>query len=93
MRAARRIYEAHPDVLFVVVGSDRICYGGDEKRIGSMSFREHVLAQDDYDLSRFLFTGLVPDAGALVAREDLVFLNAAFAGRRTARVARGPVDG
>lgn len=60
MKTAKRIYEAYPDVLFVVVGSDRVCYGGDEKRIKHKTFREHVLAQDDYDLSKFLFTGLVP---------------------------------
>ena len=60
MRAARLIYREHPDVLFVVVGSDRICYGGDEKHIRHRTFREHVLAQDDYDMSKFIFTGLVP---------------------------------
>ena len=60
MKAARRIYERCPDVVFVVVGSDRICYGGDEKHISHKSFREHVLSQDRYDLSRFLFTGMVP---------------------------------
>jgi glycosyltransferase involved in cell wall biosynthesis len=60
MRAAKRIYEQHPNVLFVVVGSDRICYGGDEKHIKHKTFREHVLSQDRYDLSKFLFTGLVP---------------------------------
>jgi glycosyltransferase involved in cell wall biosynthesis len=60
MRAAKLIYRRHPDVLFVVVGSDRVCYGGDEKHIGHKSFREHVLAQDDYDPSKFLFTGTVP---------------------------------
>jgi glycosyltransferase involved in cell wall biosynthesis len=60
MRAARLIYRDHPDVLFVVVGSDRICYGGDEKHIRHRTFREHVLAQDDYDMSKFVFTGLVP---------------------------------
>lgn len=60
MKAAKRIYQSYPDVVFVVVGSDRICYGGDEKHIRHKTFREHVLAQDDYDLSRFLFTGLVP---------------------------------
>lgn len=59
MRAAKRIYEQYPDVVFVVVGSDRICYGGDEKYIRHKSFREHVLAQDQYDLSKFLFTGMV----------------------------------
>jgi glycosyltransferase involved in cell wall biosynthesis len=60
MRAARLIYREYPDVLFVVVGSDRICYGGDEKHIRHRTFKEHVLAQDDYDMSKFVFTGLVP---------------------------------
>jgi glycosyltransferase involved in cell wall biosynthesis len=60
MRAAKRIYQRYPEVLFVVVGSDRICYDGDEKHIRHRSFREHVLAQDDYDLPKFVFTGLVP---------------------------------
>jgi glycosyltransferase involved in cell wall biosynthesis len=59
MRAARLIYREHPDVLFVVVGSDRICYGGDEKHIRHRTFKEHVLAQDDYDMSKFVFAGLV----------------------------------
>lgn len=60
MRAAKRIYQQYSDVLFVVVGSDRICYGGDEKFTRGKSFREFVLAQDTYDLSKFLFTGPVP---------------------------------
>ncbi len=65
MRAAKRIYEQFPDVIFLVVGSDRICYGGDARHIKHASFREHVLAQDDYDLSKFVFTGTVAP-GALV---------------------------
>jgi glycosyltransferase involved in cell wall biosynthesis len=60
MRAARRIYREHADVLFVVVGGDRICYGGDERHIRHRTFKEHVLAQDDYDMNKFVFTGLVP---------------------------------
>ncbi len=60
MRVARRIFDEYPDVLFIVVGSDRVCYGGDEQHIQQKPFREHVLAQDDYDLSKFCFTGLVP---------------------------------
>ena len=43
-----------------MVGSDRVCYGNDEKHIRHASFREHVLAGDSYDLSKFLFTGVVP---------------------------------
>ncbi len=60
MKTAGRIYRQYPDVLFVVVGSDRICYGGDEKHIRHRTFREHVLAQDEYDPSKFVFTGMVP---------------------------------
>jgi glycosyltransferase involved in cell wall biosynthesis len=71
MRAAKKIYERFPDVLFLVVGSDRVSYGGDEKHIRHKTFREHVLAQDDYDDSKFLFTGLVP-ASTLV---DLLSLS------------------
>ena len=60
LRLARRIYRAFPDVLFVVVGSDRVVYGDDLKRTGGRSFRDYALAQDDYDLSRFVFTGTLP---------------------------------
>lgn len=60
MRVAKRILEQYPNVVFLCVGSDRICYGGDEKHISQKTFREHVLAQDNYDLSKFIFTGLVP---------------------------------
>jgi glycosyltransferase involved in cell wall biosynthesis len=57
MRVAKRIYTEHPDVVFVVVGEDRIAYGGDTKHIQAKSFREHVFAQDDYDMSKFIFPG------------------------------------
>jgi glycosyltransferase involved in cell wall biosynthesis len=60
MKTAKRIYQENPDVVFIVVGSDRICYGGDQKHFRHRTFREHVLAQDDYDLAKFLFTGMVP---------------------------------
>ncbi len=60
MKVAKRICAARQDVLFVVVGSDRVCYGGDLRHIQARTFREHVLAQDDYDLGRFLFTGPIP---------------------------------
>ena len=60
MRVAKRIYEQYPDVVFVVVGSDRVCYGGEEKHIEHKTFREHVLAQSEYDMSKFIFTGLLP---------------------------------
>ena len=60
MKAAKRIYEQFPDVVFVVVGTDRVHYGGDLKYIEEKSFRHHVLAQEEFDLSKFRFTGYVP---------------------------------
>jgi glycosyltransferase involved in cell wall biosynthesis len=59
MRVAKRIYQERHDVIFVCVGSDRVCYGGDTNHIEEASFRHHVLAQDKYDLDRFIFTGQV----------------------------------
>jgi glycosyltransferase involved in cell wall biosynthesis/UDP:flavonoid glycosyltransferase YjiC (YdhE family) len=61
MKAAKRICQEMSDVVFVVVGSDRVCYGGDKLYIGEQSLREHVLKSGDYDLSRFHFTGHVPE--------------------------------
>ncbi|AMV38240.1 glycosyltransferase [Planctomyces sp. SH-PL62] len=60
MKVARRVYLERPDVLFVVVGSDRVAYGGDMRRIQAKTFRQHVLEQDDYDMSKFVFTGTMP---------------------------------
>jgi glycosyltransferase involved in cell wall biosynthesis len=60
MKTAKRIYQRRPEVRFVVVGQDKIFYGGDEKRTGGKSYKEWVLAQDDYDLSKFAFLGYLP---------------------------------
>jgi glycosyltransferase involved in cell wall biosynthesis len=81
MKIAKRIYQERNDVLFVCVGSDRICYGGDAKHIQAKSFREHVLASDQYDMSRFLFTGTLPtpDLARLLNRSDLhIYLTVPF---------------
>ena len=53
MRAARRVCEADERARFIVVGSDTVAYGGDLRFTGGRSFREHVLDEADYDLSRF----------------------------------------
>lgn len=70
---SKRVYEQLPDVVFVVVGSDRVCYGGEAATLGGKSFRQHVLESDDYDLSRFRFTGTVPERvlAAILSRSDL----------------------
>jgi glycosyltransferase involved in cell wall biosynthesis len=59
MRAAKRIYEQYPDVVFVVVGTKRVSYGGDLNYVREKTFFDHVLNQDDYDESKFIFTGYV----------------------------------
>ena len=57
MKAAKRICDQRSDVVFVVVGEDRVAYGGDLRYTGGQSFKQWVLEQDDYDLSRILFVG------------------------------------
>ncbi len=81
MRVAKRICEARPDVLFVCVGSDRICYGGDLEHLKGQTYREHILAQDDYDPNRFLFTGMASPAelADILNLSDLhIYLTAPF---------------
>ncbi|MGE5607884.1 MAG: glycosyltransferase [Bacillota bacterium] len=82
MRSAKLITQEYPNVLFFVVGTDRIAYGGDDAYIqGSKSFKEWVLARDQYDLSKFIFTGrLTPtQLGQLLAASDLhIYLTVPF---------------
>jgi glycosyltransferase involved in cell wall biosynthesis len=69
-------------VQFFVVGSDRIAYGGDESYIAPFkSFKEWTLRQDEYDMSKFVFTGRLPppDLGRLLASSDLhIYLTVPF---------------
>lgn len=60
MRVAKRVYTQRRDVVFICVGSDRICYGGDSAFLRGGTFRDWVCSNDDYDLSRFVFTGPLP---------------------------------
>jgi glycosyltransferase involved in cell wall biosynthesis len=68
-------------VVFAVVGEDRVCYGGDAEVTGGKSFKEWVLSRGEYDLCRFVFTGLLPPAelARLLAVSDLhVYLTVPF---------------
>jgi len=82
MKGAKKIYTQYPDVKFFVVGTDRIAYGGDEQYIAPhKSFKEWTLAQDEYDLSKFHFTGRLPAAelAKLLASGDLhIYLTVPF---------------
>ena len=40
MRVAKRIYQQQPNVVFAVVGADRVAYGGDQQATGSKSFKD-----------------------------------------------------
>lgn len=60
VRVANRIMASFPKVIFVCVGSDRVCYGNDLKHIQTKTFREHVLLQERPDLRRFRFLGVLP---------------------------------
>jgi glycosyltransferase involved in cell wall biosynthesis len=55
MRVADRICRERSDVLFVVVGSEETYYGWDKLHTGQPSFKQWVLSQGSYDLSRFVF--------------------------------------
>ena len=81
MKLAKRVYQQMPNVVFVVVGADQVYYGGDLNRIPEKSFREHVLKQDDYNLSKFVFAGTLPPAqlARLFSLSDLhVYLTVPF---------------
>jgi glycosyltransferase involved in cell wall biosynthesis len=81
MRAAKQIYTADRQAVFLVVGEDRVAYGGDLKHVGGESFKEHVLAQDDYDLARVRFLGQVAPAALaeILGASDLhIYLTVPF---------------
>lgn len=60
VRVANRIAQEMRNVLFVVVGSDRVCYGNDLDHIKTKTFREHVIEMEHPDLTRFRFLGTLP---------------------------------
>jgi glycosyltransferase involved in cell wall biosynthesis len=68
-------------VLFVIVGEDRIAYGGDQRFTEGPSFKQWVLSQENYDLKRILFLGRLTTAelARLFSISDLhVYLTVPF---------------
>jgi len=81
VKVAHRISLARSDVVFVVAGGEEIHYGWDKLHTGSPSFKQWVLSQDRYDLSRFIFLGrILPEQLADILRiSDLhIYLTAPF---------------
>ena len=82
MRAAKRIAQIYPDVIFIVVGTERMVYGGDDGYIGDKkTFKQWVLSRETFDLSKFAFVGRLPtpELGKLLAATDLhIYLTVPF---------------
>jgi glycosyltransferase involved in cell wall biosynthesis len=81
MKVAKRICDLRNDVVFVVVGEDRVAYGGDGRFTGDKTFKQWVLSQDEYDLDRILFVGRLPprELAQLFSLSDLhIYLTAPF---------------
>jgi glycosyltransferase involved in cell wall biosynthesis len=81
MRVAKRIYEAHPNVMFLIAGEERTNYGHELHHIGQQTFKQYVLSKDNYDLSKFHFLGRIPtpDLVTLYSISDLhIYLTTPF---------------
>ncbi len=81
MKAAKIVCERMPNAIFLVIGTDRIAYGGDESYTNGKSFKQWVLDQDQYDLSRIRFVGRLPmdELGRTLASSDLhIYLTVPF---------------
>jgi glycosyltransferase involved in cell wall biosynthesis len=81
MRSAKLIYQQYPDVQIIVIGTDRIAYGGDEGYTEGKSFKDWVMAQDKYDLEKIRFVGRVHPtelAKALAATDLHIYLTVPF---------------
>jgi glycosyltransferase involved in cell wall biosynthesis len=81
MRAAKRLCDERKDVVFLVIGEDRVAYGGDLRYTEGQTFKQWVLGQDSYDLSRIKFPGRVPPPvlARLLNRSDLhIYLTVPF---------------
>ncbi len=73
MKVAKRIYQEVPDVVFLIAGDERTNYGHEAFYLQGQSFKQYVLAQDQYDLDKFVFLGLIPttDLVTLYCLSDL----------------------
>src|SRR4051812_9549757 len=81
MKSGKLIYQQYPNVVFLVIGTEKIAYGGDESYTNGKSFKDWVLSQDQYDMSKFRFVGRVhpTELGRVLAAGDLhIYLTVPF---------------
>jgi glycosyltransferase involved in cell wall biosynthesis len=74
MKAAKRIYQTLDDVVFFIAGEERTNYGHELHHLPQgMTFKQWVLAQDQYDHTKFRFLGNIPppDLVTLYCLSDL----------------------
>jgi glycosyltransferase involved in cell wall biosynthesis len=60
MKVAKRIGQQISDVVFLIAGQERTEYGYELQHLQGKSFKQHVLSQEQYDLERIHFLGLIP---------------------------------
>jgi glycosyltransferase involved in cell wall biosynthesis len=75
MEVATRLAREIDDIVFLVAGEERTCYGHELHHTGGVSFKQHVLARGKYDLAKFHFLGRIPinDLAILYNLSDLHF--------------------
>src|SRR5262249_29582352 len=82
MRSAKIIAQRYADVRFIVVGSGKMSYGGDEEHIAPFkTFKEWAMSRDQYDLSKFTFIEHLDqvELAKLMATTDLhIYLTVPF---------------
>jgi len=81
MKTAKILCDRDPNVVVLVAGTDKIAYGGDESYTGGKSFKEYVLSQDQYDLTRIKFLGRIDplELSKMLASGDLhIYLTVPF---------------
>jgi glycosyltransferase involved in cell wall biosynthesis len=81
MEVAARLSREIDDIIFLVAGEERTCYGHELHHTGGQSFKQHVLSKGKYDLSKFHFLGRIPvnDLAILFNLSDLhIYLTVPF---------------
>lgn len=74
MKVAKRIYEQHDNVLFLIAGEERTNYGHELYHLpAGQTFKQFVLARDNYKPEHFHFLGRIPpgDLVTLYSLSDL----------------------
>ncbi len=81
LQVADRICRSRDDVTVIVVGEDRVAYGGDLRFTDNMTFKQWAIAKHRPDLSKIHFVGRVPPSqlAQLLSRSNLhLYLTAPF---------------